>query len=170
MRALQQEQRHADIDPKELRDVLGCFATGVTVVTTLGSDGQPLGLAVNSFSSVSLTPPQILWSIALTQPSRPAFQAHPGFAVNIMPADAKDETMRFATPLEDKFAGVDWAPGLFGVPVLGNALATLECETERRIESGDHEIIIGGVRKMDRTDGMPLVFHKGKFMDLGQAL
>lgn len=158
------------IDQQDLRRVLGCFATGVAVVTTVGGDGRPLGLVVNSFSSVSLDPPQILWSISLTAPSRPAFQMHPGFAVNIMPAHAKDETMRFCSPLADKFEGVDWREGVHGVPVLASALATLECETERRIESGDHEIYIGGVRKIDRTDGMPLVFHQGKFVDLGQAL
>lgn len=157
------------IDPQSLRQVLGCFATGVAVVTTVGGDGRPQGLVVNSFSSVSLEPPQILWSLSLTAPSRAAFQGHRGFAVNIMPAHAKDETMRFCAPLDDKFDGVDWRPGVFGVPVLENALATLECETERRIESGDHEIYIGGVRKIDRTDGMPLVFHQGKFVHLGEA-
>lgn len=166
---MQTDDIGAIIDPKNLRQVLGCFATGVAVVTTLDADERPIGLVVNSFSSVSLDPPQILWSISMTAPSRPAFQSHAGFAVNIMPAHAKDETMRFCTPQDDKFDGVDWRPGVFGVPVLESALATLECETERRIESGDHEIFIGGVRKIDRTDGLPLVFHAGKFVHLGEA-
>lgn len=158
------------VDARQLRDVLGCFATGVTVVTTLGDGGAPVGLVVNSFSSVSLDPPQILWSIALSAPSRGAFARHPGFAVNVMGAEAKDETLGFARPSADKFAGVDWAPGVHGVPVLGAALATLECEVEQRIISGDHEIFIGRVVKIDARDGAPLIFHRGQFAELGQAL
>ncbi|MEQ9329131.1 MAG: flavin reductase family protein [Rhodospirillales bacterium] len=164
------QQDEINIDPVELRNVLGCFATGVAVVTTLGIDGGPVGMTVNSFSSVSLDPPQILWSLALKAPSRPAFRAHPGFAVNIMPAEAKEETLQFARPSEDKFRGIDWRPGLHGVPVLACAIATLECATDRIIESGDHEIYIGGVHSIGRTGGMPLIFHQGRFADLGQAL
>lgn len=158
------------IGPRRLRDVLGCFATGVAVVTTLGDGGAPVGLVVNSFSSVSIEPPQILWSLALSAPSRGAFMTHPGFAVNIMPSEAKDLTMQFARPSDDKFGGIDWRPGCYGVPVLGAALATLECRTERRIESGDHEIFIGHVLQLDQTDGSPLIFHRGQFADLGQAI
>jgi flavin reductase (DIM6/NTAB) family NADH-FMN oxidoreductase RutF len=158
------------IDPTELRNVLGCFATGVAVVTTRGIDGGPVGMTINSFSSVSLDPPQILWSLALKAPSRPAFAAHPAFAINIMPAEAKEQTLQFARPSDDKFNGIDWRPGLHGVPVLACAIATLECTTDRIIESGDHEIYIGHVREIARTDGMPLIFHQGRFADLGQAL
>jgi len=95
---------------------------------------------------------------------------HPGFAVNIMPSEAKDLTMQFARPSDDKFGGIDWRPGCYGVPVLGAALATLECRTERRIESGDHEIFIGHVLQLDQTDGSPLIFHRRQFADLGQAI
>lgn len=158
------------IDTRLLRDVFGCFATGVTVVTSLGEDGRPVGLVVNSFSSVSLDPPQILWSIGLKSPSRQAFCSHDGFAVNIMGAHAKDETMRFCTPSDDKFAGVDWTPGHFGVPVLSSALATLECRTENRIISGDHEIFIGRVLRVDHQDVAPLLFHRGRFAEMGPAL
>ncbi|KUP94527.1 flavin reductase family protein [Tritonibacter horizontis] len=158
------------IESRLLRDVFGCFATGVTVVTSLGDTGRPVGLVVNSFSSVSLDPPQILWSIGLNSPSRDAFCAHEGFAVNIMGADAKDETMRFCTPAEDKFAGVDWWAGHFGVPVLRSALATLECRTEKRIISGDHEIFIGRVLRVDHQDVAPLLFHRGRFAEMGPAL
>jgi flavin reductase (DIM6/NTAB) family NADH-FMN oxidoreductase RutF len=158
------------IDPDDLRRTLGCFATGVTVVTTLGEDGAPVGLVVNSFSSVSLAPPQILWSLSLTAPCRGAFTAHHAFAVNIMPADAKDETLQFCRPSDDKFSGIDWHAGETGVPVLASAIATLECRTSRRIESGDHEIYIGDVLAMNRTEGMPLIFHAGRFTDLGQTL
>lgn len=158
------------IDGRQLRDVFGCFATGVTVVTSIGETGAPVGLVVNSFSSVSLDPPLILWSIGVNSPSRDAFCAHPGFAVNVMGADAKDETMQFARPSDDKFAGVDWWAGKHDVPVLTNAVATLECETEQRILSGDHEIFIGRVLRVDNRDAAPLIFHRGKFAELGQAL
>ncbi|WP_353475879.1 flavin reductase family protein (plasmid) [Salipiger sp. H15] len=157
-------------DARRLRDVLGCFATGVTVVTSRGEGGAPVGLVVNSFSSVSLEPPQILWSLALDAPSRPAFRAHPGFAVNIMGAASKEATLRFARPGGDKFRDVDWRPGVHGVPVLADALATLECETETRIESGDHEIYIGRVLRIDARDGDPLIFHRGQFAQLGGTL
>ncbi|CUH68045.1 FMN reductase (NADH) NtaB [Thalassovita gelatinovora] len=158
------------IDARKLRDVFGSFATGVTVVTSIGENGAPVGLVVNSFSSVSLDPPQILWSIGLSSPSHKAFCTHPGFAVNVMGADHKDETMRFCTPSEDKFKDVDWWAGNHGVPVLSNAVATLECETEKRIVSGDHEIFIGRVLRVDSRDAAPLIFHRGQFAQLGQSL
>jgi flavin reductase (DIM6/NTAB) family NADH-FMN oxidoreductase RutF len=160
----------APIDGRRLRNVFGCFATGVAVVTSVGPDGAPVGLVVNSFSSVSLDPPLILWSIGLGSPSRGAFDAHPGFAVNVMGAQTKDETMQFCTPGQDKFAGVDWRPGHYDVPVLASAVATLECRTEDRILSGDHQIYIGRVLQVDYRDADPLIFHRGKFAQIGQAL
>ncbi len=78
--------------------------------------------------------------------------------------------MQFARPSDDKFSGVSWEAGFHGVPVLKSAIATLECETARRIESGDHEIYIGDVRAISRTDGIPLIFHRGRFADLGQVI
>lgn len=158
------------IDPRELRDVLGCFATGVAVVTSIGDEGKPVGMTINSFSSVSLEPPLVLWSIGLNTPSRGAYAAHPSFAINIMGTESKDETLHFATPSEDKFAGIDWAPGHDNIPVLKSALATLECQVEDRILSGDHEIYIGRVMRMNQKDGDPLVFHKGKFAQLGKVI
>ena len=158
------------IEPRALRDVLGTFATGVAVITTCGHDGQPLGLAVNSFASVSLEPAEILWSIASNAPSRPAFQQHGAFAVHIMPEDLKDQTLRFANPVEDKFEGIDWRRGWRDVPVLENALATLECDVKQMIPSGDHHIVVGSVRTIDSRDGAPLVFFRGQFTTLGTAL
>ncbi|WP_417586692.1 flavin reductase family protein [Pararhodobacter oceanensis] len=159
-----------EINSKQLRDVLGRFATGVTVVTSIGDEGSPVGLVVNSFSSVSLEPPLILWSIGLNSPSHRAFCTHPGFAVNVMGVDAKDETLRFCTPSDNKFDGVEWWAGKHGVPVLSNALATLECATEQRIVSGDHEIFIGRVLRVDVREGSPLLFHRGQFTEIGQVL
>jgi flavin reductase (DIM6/NTAB) family NADH-FMN oxidoreductase RutF len=157
-------------DARDLRDVLGCFATGVTVVTTLDQTGTPVGLVVNSFSAVSLDPPLILWSIGLGSPSHQAFIDHPGFTINIMGAGSKDQTMQFARPSDDKFAGIDWRAGTHGVPVLNDAVATLECTTDQRIIAGDHEIFIGRVEQIAQTDGAPLLFHKGQFANIGDTL
>jgi len=157
-------------DNRALRDVLSCFATGVTVVTTIGEDGAPMGLVVNSFSSVSLDPPLILWSIGLGAPSLPAFRRHPGFAINIMGADDKEKTLQFAQPSDDKFKDVAWRAGRHGVPVLDDAIATLECGMHQRMACGDHEIIIGKVVQIARNDGRPLLFHRGQFADIGSVL
>lgn len=159
-----------EIDPRALRNVLGCFATGVAVVTAVGDNGKPVGMTINSFSSVSLDPPLVLWSIGLNSPSHGAFCRHPGFAINILEASHKDLSLHFARPSEDKFKGINWRPGNHGVPVLQDALATLECVTENRIISGDHEIFIGRVVKIDQTEGAPLVFHRGGFVSLGAAI
>lgn len=158
------------IDPRELRDVLGCFATGVAVVTSVGDEGKPVGMTINSFSSVSLDPPLVLWSIGLKSPSRSAYAKHTSFAINIMGSETKDLSLHFARPSEDKFADVDWAPGHDGAPVLKDALATLECSVENRIVAGDHEIYIGRVVRLAQNDGEPLLFHRGKFAHLGQLL
>lgn len=157
-------------DARDLRDVLGRFATGVAVVTTCGQDSQPLGLAVNSFASVSLDPPEILWSIVSKAPSRPAFESHGAFAVNIMPKEDKESVLRFAQPIDNKFDGVDWRPGWRGVPVIESALATLECDVKQMIPCGDHHIVVGSVRAIDGRGGDPLVFFRGQFTTLGTAL
>lgn len=158
------------INPIDLRATLGRFATGVTVITTLGDEGAPVGLSVNSFSSVSLDPPLILWSLALTSPSLSAFRTHASFAVNILCVDSKDLALHFATPSSDKFAGIEWDPGHHGVPVLREAAAVLECDTSQRIGAGDHEIYLGHVRRIRREDKRPLVFHGGQFLRLGEQV
>ncbi len=154
----------------ELRDVLGRFATGVAVVTTCDNDAKPVGLAVNSFSSVSLDPPEILWSIASTAPSRTAFARHGAFAVNVMPAEDKDRIMQFARPSDNKFDGVPWRRGWCSVPVLDSAIATLECDVKQMILCGDHHIVVGSVRTIDSRDGNPLVFFRGQFTSLGATV
>ncbi|MEP5759000.1 MAG: flavin reductase family protein [Litoreibacter sp.] len=158
------------IDPRELRNVLGCFATGVAIVTSIGDQGKPVGMTINSFSSVSLDPPLVLWSLGLNSPTRNAYASHPSFAINIMCSESKDVSLHFARPSDDKFANVDWTPGHDGVPVLNDALATLECTVEDRIISGDHEICIGRVVKLAQKEGDPLLFHRGKFAHLGQLI
>ncbi|MEP1144207.1 MAG: flavin reductase family protein [Henriciella sp.] len=159
-----------ELDALQLRRVMGCFATGVTVVTTMSCDDSPLGLVVNSFSSVSLSPPLIQWNIKLDSPSRAAFRSYSSFAVNIMGAEDKEQTLRFANPKVDKFSGVDWSPGKTGVPILSNAAAILECELCKSLICGDHEILIGKVVSMRQSDLAPLLFHRGKFMSIGDEL
>jgi len=162
--------RKTDVDPASLRQALGCFATGVAIVTTLGDWDAPIGLTINSFSSVSLDPPLILWSLSLTAPSYDAFQRHDGFAVNIMSADAKDVVQHFARPSPDKFRNVAWTSGFLGVPLLNDVVATFECRTENRIRKGDHEIYIGRVERYAKNDRTPLVFHRGRFTTVGEVL
>lgn len=155
---------HAEqIDPRALRDSLGRFATGVTVVTTRGEQGAPVGMTVNSFASVSLDPPLVLWSIGLRSPSLAAFRASPGFAVNVLGAGSRALAMQFARPAEDKFAGVAWSEGQHGAPILDDAIASFECLTAQRIAGGDHEIYLGSVVRHEHSDAEPLLFHAGRF-------
>ncbi len=160
----------APFDSRALRDALGRFATGVAVITTCGPKGHPLGMAVNSFASVSPDPAEILWSIASKAPSRSAFEDHRAFAVNVMAAADKEQVLRFAQPVDTKFEGVNWRRGWRDVPVLDNALATLECDVKQMIPSGDHHIVVGTVRAIDSGEGDPLLFYGGQFNALGASL
>jgi len=170
MAACPLEIRPPEIEPVSLRQALGCFATGVAVITTLGEWDVPVGLTVNSFSSVSLDPPLVLWNLSRSAPSFGAFQCHDGFAVNVMSADAKDMVQNFARPSPNKFANVDWRRGYLGVPLLDDVVATFECRTESRIIKGDHAIYIGKVERYSSTERDPLVFHRGRFKALGEVL
>lgn len=157
-------------DPRALRDVLGEFATGVTIVTCIGDDGAPVGLAANSFASVSLDPPLVVWSLDLRSPSLGAFRRYPAFAINILCEDSRDMALTFARPSENKFADVDWHPGLEGVPVLDGASAVLQCRTEARLPGGDHEMYLGRVVTFRGSRKPPLLFHGGRFARLGDSL
>lgn len=151
------------IDLRAFRNALGCFATGVAVVTTRAADGQAVGLTVNSFSSLSLDPPLILWSLALRSPSRPAFRQAGYFAVNVLAADQSDLSARFASRMADKFDGVDWHEGLGGVPLLAGAAACFECATHGHMESGDHILITGRVERLAQHGAEALVFYRGRY-------
>jgi len=155
-----------DISGELLRKALGCYPTGVVVVTTLGDNDAPVGMTVNSFTSVSLDPPLILWSIALTAPSLGAFRSHPGFTINILSEEQKEVGLQFARPSENKFDGIPWQPGYKDTPVLDDALAVLQCSTYQRYEGGDHEIYLGQVQKINFSEQRPLVFHRGAFGQL----
>ncbi|MFM1571571.1 MAG: flavin reductase family protein [Porticoccaceae bacterium] len=154
------------ITPASLREALGSFPTGVAVVTTLSDDGKPIGLTVNSFNSVSLEPALVLWSLALSSPSIGAFRKHRAFAVNILRKEQEDLCMKFARPADDKFTGVNWTDGYRGIPVLDGAMVTLECEMYQIVEGGDHEVYMGTVKRIHKTDSSPLVFHRGQLVQL----
>lgn len=151
-------------DPLVFRRALGRFATGVTVVTTVAADGTPVGLTVNSFNSVSLEPPLVLWSLRRESPTLPLFQAAPRFAVNVLAEDQTDLSNRFASPVDDRFAGMVWETGALGVPLLPGCAARLECRTEAIHPGGDHLIFIGRVERVDCGDRPPLIYANGRYM------
>jgi flavin reductase (DIM6/NTAB) family NADH-FMN oxidoreductase RutF len=151
------------VDPRELRNALGRFATGVTVITAQTPSGKLEGLTANSFSALSLDPPLVLWSIRQSAPSLPGFLAVRGFAVNVLAADQRELAAAFATASIDKFADVPFAMGLRGYPVLAGSIAVFECQTENTIEGGDHLIFVGRVLAASYCDGEPLVFSRGEY-------
>jgi flavin reductase (DIM6/NTAB) family NADH-FMN oxidoreductase RutF len=150
-------------DPMHLRQALGRFATGVTVVTTRAPDGKLEGLTANSFSSVSLDPPLVLWSLQKRAPSLESFRSSGFFAVNVLGTHQHSHCRHFATPASNKFAEIEHGIGLGGCPLLTDSLATFECSTHSVVEGGDHLIFIGRVEKAVYSDGEPLIFSAGSF-------
>lgn len=150
------------IDAKALRNALGAFATGVTIVTTR-HEGRNIGLTANSFNSVSLDPPLVLWSLAKKSSNIEAFTNADAFAVHILGTDQESLSNRFATPSIDKFEGVDCDEGEHGVPLLRDCAARFECRTAYRYDGGDHVIFVGEVLGLEHSDKDPLLFHQGKY-------
>lgn len=151
------------IDPRHLRNALGQFATGVTVVTTRTAAGKREGLTANSFAAVSLDPPLISWSLKRLAPSFTGFMEARHFAVNVLAADQRELCRHFATPSHDKFDGLAFEEGLHGAPILPGCIATFECRTENTFEGGDHLIFIGRVDRATYREGEPLIFSAGRF-------
>ena len=157
----------AGSDPRTLRDALGCFATGVTVVTTLDEAGQPVGLTANSFSSVSLDPPLILFCLARSSTNVDRFRQAEHFAINVLHIGQQPTSGVFARSQADRFQDVAWETWDTGAPILSGALASFECGTEQIVEAGDHLVIIGRVRRArfePRRD--PLLYFRGKYRRL----
>jgi flavin reductase (DIM6/NTAB) family NADH-FMN oxidoreductase RutF len=159
-----------DLDPQALRTALGRFATGVTIVTCLDAAGQPVGLTANSFSSLSLDPPYVLWSLRQASPSLAAFSAATCFAINVLADSQIELSRRFASPVADKFSLGTWGSGLGGVPVLAGCAAVLECEPVSAQAAGDHTLFIGRVLRASDAAIAPLVFHAGRYHLLGEIL
>ena len=150
-------------DARRFRNALGAFATGVTIVTTRDAQGRDVGLTANSFNSVSLEPPMVLWSLAKSARSLPAFLAATHFAVHVLAADQEELSGRFAARGSDKFAGLDLERGPTQVPLLRGCSARFQCSTAFRHEGGDHVIFVGAVESFDQSDRPPLIFHGGRF-------
>lgn len=150
------------IDPRQLRDALGAFATGVTIVTT-HADGVDVGLTANSFSSVSLSPPMVLWSLAKTASSLSAFSKAGHFAVHVLAADQEALSKQFATRGVDRFADLEIARGEGGVPLLARCAARFMCRSAFQYEGGDHVIFVGEVMHFEHTPRPPLLFHGGRY-------
>ena len=152
----------ADVDEGRFREVLGHFATGVTVVTAM-EDGEPVGFTCQAFTSLSLTPPMVALAPAKSSTSWPRIAKAGAFCVNIL-ADTQEALCRaFAVSGGDKFAGVEWHVGSAGTPVLGGALAWVECGLETIHDAGDHELVVGRVRDLGVGRGSPLVFYRAGF-------
>lgn len=148
----------------EFRAALGSFATGVTVVTALGLDGIPIGLTANSFNSVSMSPPLVLWSLSRNAGSLPTFARGSHYAINILAADQRGLAERFATKRPNRFAGVAFRPGIRNAPILEGAAAVFECFNRSQYEEGDHVIFVGQVEHCERRENaQPLIFHGGRF-------
>ena len=153
----------AHFDPKTFRNALGQFATGVTIVTTRDASGNPVGVTANSFNSVSLDPPLVLWSLARTARSMAAFEQAGQFAVHILASDQDHLSNLFASRVEDKFAGLD--VGSEGPPRIEGCSARLVCETRHMYEGGDHVIMVGQVMDYESEGKPPLLFHSGGYAD-----
>jgi flavin reductase (DIM6/NTAB) family NADH-FMN oxidoreductase RutF len=151
------------LDRRDFRRALGQFATGVTVVTARTPDGRKVGVTVNSFASVSLDPPLVLWSLSRQAPSFAEFTHATHFAVNVLAGNQHHLSRQFSTPLPDKFSGVEFAEGLGGVPLLSGVNAHFICRNVRQYDGGDHVIFLGEVEDYKYADGEPLVFHSGRY-------
>jgi flavin reductase (DIM6/NTAB) family NADH-FMN oxidoreductase RutF len=154
-------------DQRTLRDALGCFATGVTVVTCLKPDGAPAGLTVNSFTSVSLDPPLLLVCIRREASSAEALIGAAQFAVNVLQTGQQPASIRFATRSEDRFGATPWSRGEAGAPILEESLGVFECERFAVHDGGDHHILVGRVVKASFDAGLdPLLFFRGRYRRL----
>ncbi|MDB5891475.1 MAG: flavin reductase-like, FMN-binding protein [Polaromonas sp.] len=150
--------------PREFRASLAMFATGVTIVTARTATGELVGLTANSFNSVSLSPPLVLWSLAQAAGSMGALAAGSHYAINILAADQKPLAERFASRREDRWTDVAFVDGVTGAPLLAGAAASFECFNRSRYQEGDHVIFVGEVESCSYREGAsPLLFHGGRF-------
>lgn len=153
----------SSIDPRDFRNALGTYATGVTIITAAAPDGKPYGLTCNSFASVSLNPPLVLWSLVVYSSSLTIFQNASHFTVNVLGASQQALANKFAKSSDEKFTGVDWTPGLGNAPVLAESVANFQCRSVNRYYGGDHVIFLGAVEAYTYNAKEPLLFARGAF-------
>ena len=146
---------------KNLRNVLSKFATGVTIVSTTDDDGKPVGMTANSFTSVSLDPPLVLWNIGINQPSYDAFSKAKGYSVNILSKDQKDICDLFSSSIDDKFNDIDYILSDNGFPIIQKSLAWFDCIKWNNYPGGDHQILVGEVKNFYANENDPLIFWNG---------
>src|SRR5215471_6062792 len=151
------------IDPRDFRNALGTYATGVTIITAADGSGKPYGLTCNSFASVSLNPPLVLWSLLLYSSSLNVFQNASHFAVNVLGASQRALADKFAESSDDKFSGINWRPGLGNAPILAESVANFQCRTVNRYYGGDHVIFLGAVEAYSYNRKEPLLFARGTY-------
>jgi flavin reductase (DIM6/NTAB) family NADH-FMN oxidoreductase RutF len=153
-----------DVAQRRLRTALGQYATGVAVVTTLAPDGRPVGMTINSFSSLSCDPPLVLWCLQIDSASLSAFTTADYFAVNVLAAHQERIARCFAARGTDRFAGLDWHSDACGMPLLPGRLGSFTCRRTEQIRGGDHLIIVGLLEEYEVTTGQaPLIFYGGQF-------
>jgi 3-hydroxy-9,10-secoandrosta-1,3,5(10)-triene-9,17-dione monooxygenase reductase component len=151
-------------DQKLFRNALGMFATGITIVTTTGPTGEPIGMTVNSFASVSLDPPLVLWSVGQHANSFDIFAQTKHFAIHILGKNQEALSNLFASRGEDKFGKLAWQPGDYGSPILPKYAVCFQCQTEHTYPGGDHTILVGRVMAFDdRADGEALLYFRGQY-------
>jgi flavin reductase (DIM6/NTAB) family NADH-FMN oxidoreductase RutF len=158
------------IDPTTFRQALGSFVTGVTIVTARDPEGEPVGLTVNSFNSVSLDPPLVLWSLALKSASLPSFREAKSWAVHVLAAGQEEMSHRFAMPGADRFAGLALGDGPEGAPLIPGTATRFGCEATFEYEGGDHAIFVGHVVDVQQRGAEPLVFHGGRYGRVASGL
>ena len=163
------------IKARHLRKALGRFVTGITVVTSRAPDGRTAGVTVNSFCSVSLDPPLVLWCLSRTAPSYSVFLDATHFAVHVLAEDQAHLSARFGGQsrfngqARDKFSGLALSAGLGGAPIIADVVARYECRLERRYDGGDHLIMVGEIERHHHADRPPLLFHAGRHRGLGRT-
>lgn len=156
-------------DRLDFRKALGCFGTGVTVVTTKASDSRLVGVTANSFSSVSLEPAIVLWSLQKTSPNLSAYDDCGRFVINVLSLSQIEYSKRFASPVPDKFNGVDYALGIHDLPVLNGCAATFECRTIQRLDVGDHILYLGEVEAYQHQNQTALLYVQGRYAQSASA-
>lgn len=150
-------------DERQFRDALAQFATGVTIVCARAPDDRYIGFTANSFNSVSLVPPLILWTLSQRSTSLPAFESAGRYAVNVLAAGQVELARRFSRPHVDRFAHVPLRLGWSGAPLIDGCVGWFECRHHARHRAGDHVVFIGEVVTVERAEGAGLVFHQGRF-------
>jgi flavin reductase (DIM6/NTAB) family NADH-FMN oxidoreductase RutF len=154
---------NSPIDPRDFRSALGTFGTGVTVVTAMTEDGKPYGVTCNSFASVSLNPPLVLWSLGMFSQGLSVFQNATHFAVNVLDVSQQELALQFAKSSGEKFKDVEWKPGLGNAPIITGTVAQFQCRAVNRYYGGDHIIFLGAVEAYAYNGQEPLLFARGGF-------